>query len=64
MLKILSGILKPSSGVVTVGGYIPYKRKNKFLATIGVVMGQRSILFYGIPVKDSFKFYKEVMELI
>lgn len=60
LLKILSGILKPSSGVVTIDGYIPYERKNKFLTTIGVVMGQRSILFYDIPVKDSFKFYKEV----
>ncbi|WP_024469698.1 ABC transporter ATP-binding protein [Treponema pedis] len=60
LLKILSGILKPSSGVVTVDGYIPYERKNKFLTTIGVVMGQRSILFYDIPVKDSLKFYKEV----
>lgn len=60
LLKILSGILKPGSGIVTVNNYIPYERKNDFLMTIGVVMGQRSILFYDIPVKDSLMFYKEV----
>ncbi|MEL3909020.1 MAG: ATP-binding cassette domain-containing protein [Treponemataceae bacterium] len=63
LLKILSGILKSTSGLVTIDNYIPHERKNSFLANIGVVMGQRSILFYDIPVKDSLMFYKEVYGL-
>ena len=60
LMKMMSGVLKPTSGSVRVNGFIPYKRENSFLKSIGVVMGQKSILLYDIPVKDSLKYYKEV----
>ena len=60
LMKMMSGVLKPTSGSVRVNGFVPYKRENSFLKSIGVVMGQKSILLYDIPVKDSLKYYKEV----
>lgn len=60
LMKMMSGVLKPTSGSVRVNGFVPYKRENNFLKSIGVVMGQKSILLYDIPVKDSLKYYKEV----
>ena len=60
LMKMMSGVLKPTSGSVRVNGFIPYQRENSFLKSIGVVMGQKSILLYAIPVKDSLKYYKEV----
>lgn len=60
LMKMMSGVLKPTSGRIRVNGFVPYKRENSFLKSIGVVMGQKSILLYDIPVKDSLKYYKEV----
>ena len=60
LMKMMSGVLKPTSGRIRVNGFVPYKRENNFLKSIGVVMGQKSILLYDIPVKDSLKYYKEV----
>ena len=60
LMKMMSGVLKPTSGSVRVNGFVPHKRENNFLKSIGVVMGQKSILLYDIPVKDSLKYYKEV----
>lgn len=60
LMKMMSGVLKPTSGSVRVNGFVPYKRENSFLKSIGVIMGQKSILLYDIPVKDSLKYYREV----
>lgn len=60
---MLSGILTPTNGEITVLGYIPYKERREYTKKISVLMGQRSILFYDIPVIESLKFYKDVYEL-
>jgi ABC-2 type transport system ATP-binding protein len=54
-LKMLTGLIHPSSGRVTVGGQIPYKRHPKFLKDITLVMGQKQQLIWDLPALDSLK---------
>jgi ABC-2 type transport system ATP-binding protein len=53
-IKILTGILTPSSGRVTVGGRVPWKQRREHTQHIGVVFGQRSTLWWDLPVIESF----------
>ncbi|WP_066501092.1 ABC transporter ATP-binding protein [Abyssisolibacter fermentans] len=62
-IKMLSGILTPTSGQITANGYIPYKSRNKLSMDIAVIMGQKSVMFYDIPAIESFKFYKDVYSI-
>ncbi len=59
-IKILSGILTPDSGVCTVGGRTPWKERRAHVKEIGVVFGQRSQLWWDVPVIDSFELLKEI----
>lgn len=59
-IKILSGILTPDSGSCVVNGFIPYKNRVEYVKTIGVVFGQRSQLWWDIPVIDSFELLKNI----
>lgn len=54
-LKMLSGLLYPTSGKTTVLGHTPSKRHRDFLSNITLVMGQRNQLIWDIPVIDSFE---------
>ena len=54
-IKILSGILQPSSGNVSVGGFKPWAEREKLAYKIGTVFGQRSQLWYHLPAQDSFR---------
>lgn len=62
-IKILSGILTPDSGVCTVDQSIPWKNRKEYVKNIGVVFGQRSQLWWDIPVIDSFYLLKEIYEM-
>jgi ABC-2 type transport system ATP-binding protein len=53
-IKVLSGILVPSSGRCEVGGLVPWQRRREHVARIGVVFGQRSQLFWDLPLSESF----------
>jgi ABC-2 type transport system ATP-binding protein len=53
-LKMLSGLLHPTSGTARVLGYIPWQRDRSYLQAITLVMGQRSRLSWDIPAADSF----------
>lgn len=53
-IKILSGILMPDGGTCTVNGQVPWKDRKEYVKQIGVVFGQRSQLWWDIPVMDSF----------
>lgn len=53
-LKILTGILYPTSGSVEIMGYIPWKDRRKYVGNIGAVFGQKSQLLFDIPPLDSF----------
>ncbi len=59
-IKILSGILTPDSGTVTVDGRIPYKDRMRHVKEIGVVFGQRSQLWWDVPVIDSFELLRDI----
>ena len=59
-IKILSGILTPDSGTVLVDGRMPYKNRIDHVREIGVVFGQRSQLWWDVPVIDSFELLKDI----
>ncbi len=54
-LKMLTGLIHPSSGVVKVAGYNPFKRQRDFLHQITLVMGQKQQLIWDLPAIDSLK---------
>jgi ABC-2 type transport system ATP-binding protein len=62
-LKILSGILYPTSGKVSVLGFFPFDKKEAFLKKISFVMGQRNQLIWDLPAIDTFLLNKEIYEL-
>ena len=63
-IKMLTGILHPTKGEIKVFGTLnPIKDRNEYTQQIGVVFGQRSILAYDIPVKDSFRLFKAIYGL-
>ena len=53
-LKILTGILFPTTGEASVLGYIPWKERKKYVGNIGAVFGQKSQLLFDIPPLDAF----------
>jgi len=62
-LKILSGILYPTSGKVLVLGFSPFEKKEAFLKQISFVMGQRNQLIWDLPAMDTFLLNKEIYEI-
>ena len=62
-IKILSGILVPDSGNVTIDKMTPWKVRKKYVAEIGVVFGQRSQLWWDIPAIDTFNLLKDIYKL-
>lgn len=62
-IKILSGILTPDSGTCLVDGRIPWKNRIRHAAQIGVVFGQRSQLWWDVPVIDSFALLKDIYSI-
>lgn len=59
-LKILTGILVPSSGEVRVGGLIPWQERQAHVARIGAVFGQRNTLWWDLPVSESFDLLRHI----
>ncbi|WCN39551.1 ABC transporter ATP-binding protein [Aneurinibacillus uraniidurans] len=59
-IKMLTGILVPTSGEVHVGGLVPYQERQKNARQIGVVFGQRSQLWWDLPTIESFELLKQV----
>lgn len=62
-IKILSGILKPDSGTCLVDGRVPWKNRVAHVSQIGVVFGQRSQLWWDVPVIDSFELLKDIYSI-
>jgi len=62
-VKILSGILVPDSGLVTVNGRIPWLERRQHVADIGVVFGQRTQLWWDVPVIDSYRLLRDIYRL-
>lgn len=59
-IKILSGILRPDSGRVEVDGLVPYDDRIRHVARIGVVFGQRTQLWWDLPVIDGFDLLRDI----
>lgn len=59
-IKMMTGVLEPSRGQLLVNGNIPYKNRTKNAENIGVVFGQRSQLWWALPLVESFKLLKEI----
>ncbi|MFB6180458.1 MAG: ATP-binding cassette domain-containing protein [Candidatus Nanohalobium sp.] len=62
-VKMLTGILEPSSGKIEVDGRNPHKQRKKNAMNIGVVFGQKTQLWWDLPVRESFKLLKEIYEV-
>lgn len=62
-LKMLSGILYPTSGNAEVLGYVPWERKNEFKRRISIIMGQKNQLWWDLPAIDSMYLNKQIYGL-
>ena len=62
-VKILSGILTPDSGECLVDGRVPWKNRIRHVAQIGVIFGQRSQLWWDVPVIDSFELLRDIYSI-
>ncbi|MFJ5763588.1 ATP-binding cassette domain-containing protein [Neobacillus sp. NPDC093182] len=59
-IKIMSGILVPDGGKCSIMGFTPWKNRVEYVKNIGVVFGQRSQLWWDVPVIDSFELLKDI----
>jgi len=62
-IKMLTGILWPTSGVASVFGLDPQKDRKELALNIGTVFGQRSQLIFNLPIRDSFDLFAKVYEV-
>ena len=62
-IKMLTGILVPTSGQITVDGIVPYKRRMENARKIGVVFGQRTQLWWDIPVIETLSLLRDIHEM-
>ena len=62
-VKVMSGILTPDSGTCVIGGRVPWKERVRHVSDIGVVFGQRSQLWWDVPVSDSFDLLRDIYDI-
>lgn len=62
-IKMMTGVLEPTSGEILVGGNVPYNNRSKNAQEIGVVFGQRSQLWWALPLVESFKLLKDIYRI-
>lgn len=62
-IKVLSGILTPDSGSCIINGRTPWKERQEHVREIGVVFGQRSQLWWDVPVIDSFELIRDIYRI-
>jgi ABC-2 type transport system ATP-binding protein len=62
-IKMLSGILYPTSGDIRVNGFFPHDNRKKNAMQIGVVFGQRSQLYWDLPMEETFDVYKKMYDI-
>ncbi len=63
LVKMLTGIIAPTSGEISVAGYYPNKLENSFKKQYAVVMGQKSQLFFELTASDTFLLFKELYHI-
>ena len=62
-IKMMTGVLEPTSGEILVNGNVPYRDRAKNAQDIGVVFGQRSQLWWALPLVESFKLLKDIYQI-
>jgi ABC-2 type transport system ATP-binding protein len=63
LVKLLAGIVHPSSGVAKVLGHTPWERDNRFRRQIALIMGQKAQLWWDLPAADCFLLLQEIYNL-
>ena len=62
-IKMMTGVLQPSRGELIVSGNVPYENRSRNAQEIGVVFGQRSQLWWALPLVESFKILKDIYQV-
>ena len=62
-MKMLTGVMYPTSGEVTVLGFTPWRQRSKYVSNIGAVFGQKSQLIWDIPPQDAFYMNKAIYDI-
>lgn len=62
-LKLLSGLIYPTSGKATVLGHVPWHRENAYRRRFSLVMGQKNQLWWDLPAQESFRLHKEIYRI-
>lgn len=63
VIKMLTGILTPTSGRCEIDGQIPYKNRKNYVKEIGVVFGQRTQLWWDLALRETYTVLKEIYEI-
>ena len=59
-LKLLSGVINPTSGTATVMGFTPWQRKNAYRRRFALVMGQKNQLWWDLPAQESYRLHQQI----
>ena len=62
-LKLLSGVIHPTSGTATVLGHVPWKRENSYRRRFALVMGQKNQLWWDLPAQESFRLHQKIYQI-
>lgn len=62
-IKMMTGILTPTSGKITVNGLVPYEKRKKNAKNVGVVFGQKTQLWWDLPLSETFTLLKEIYDV-
>lgn len=62
-IKMMTGILEPSEGDLIINGMVPYKNRERYIQNIGIVFGQRTQLWWELPVIETFKILKHIYRI-
>ena len=62
-IKMMTGVLEPTSGEILINGNIPYENRSKNAQEIGAVFGQRSQLWWALPLVESFRILKDIYQI-
>lgn len=62
-IKMLSGILLPTDGTIKVNGIEPYKNRKENASKIGVVFGQRTQLYWNLPMEETFDLFRKIYKI-
>ncbi|MGN6135601.1 MAG: ABC transporter ATP-binding protein [Aureliella sp.] len=62
-LKLLSGVITPTSGSATVMGFVPWQRDNEYRRRFALVMGQKNQLWWDLPAQESFRLHQQIYRI-